>query len=121
MHSEENSEVEQSAIALIRRVTTDIQVCVPFALPTGNLNGSYLRPSHAVTDGAVQGQVPGFRNPPAGTRAKAIRGSVAVRIWALLDQRHPDTQVISRKGPVPLNRSLGLDQPTHYLKRDSFP
>jgi hypothetical protein len=49
------------------------------ALPTGNLNGNYLRPSHAVTDGAVQGQVPGFRNPPADTRVKAIGGVSLLR------------------------------------------
>ena len=46
----------------------------------GNLNGNYyLRPCHAVTDGAVQGQVPGFRNPPAGTRVRAIWGLSLLR------------------------------------------
>ena len=99
--SEENSEVEQSAIALIRRVTTDIQVCVPFALPTGNLNGNYLRPSHAVTDGAVQGQVPGFRNPPAGTRVKAIGGVSLLRSGLYQAEDTPIHRLSAVEDPFP--------------------
>ena len=75
---------------------------VPLALPAGNLNGNYyLRPCHAVTDGAVQGQVPGFRNPPAGTRVKAIGGVSLLRSGLYQAEDTPIHRLSAVEDPFP--------------------
>jgi hypothetical protein len=86
-------------------VLNETHACLYFVLPKGNLNG-YIYKSRIRGDGRC-GAGTGSRLPqPAGRCTyQGCWVGVSVKNWALPVRRHPNTQVISRRGPVPLNRS----------------
>ena len=83
----------------------EIKVDLHSVLFEGNLNG-YIYKSRIRGDGRCGAGIVSRLPLLAGWyTCQGCWVGVSEKSWALPVRRHPNTQVISRKGPVPLNRS----------------